>query len=244
MRRERYSREEVNRLTRRALQGKEESLKELKNYYSYLAKIANSRLYRLEKEGLDYYAYDYAQAFTEVAYDSKRYSTAMQEPKAMREQIRNIEKFLSMKTSSVAQAKLVRDNRMAIFRERFGIANESQRPEGDESQFGLYMSDEMLHDFTRYLSTKPMRKLISESIYTSEEVMDVLREKYDKGGVTSMKEIERLASKWQYISEMKLEDDENYHYDDLWKELTSGTRIGKQIESERQRLEKENPWRN
>lgn len=243
-----YTREEVNRLTRQSWQGNQEALKELKNYYSYLAKKANSRLYNLEKEGLDYYAYDYAQTFTQTAYNKKRYSTATQSPKAMREQIRNIEKFLSMKTSTVAQAKLVRDNRIEIFRQHFNVKYESERPLGDTSKEGLYMTDEDLQDFTRYLTSKPMRNLVSQSMYTSEEVVDVLREQYNKGGADSLKEIEALVSKWEYLKTMGLEDEEGYHFDNLWKEISKDTRIAKIQEEKRQKaireaLERQNPWR-
>lgn len=82
-----------------------------------LKREANSRLERLERAGYKQYAYDLATTYTKTAYKSNRFKgIELTDPRDLRRQIRQMQVFISKRTSLVEGQKEVEKARIETFR--------------------------------------------------------------------------------------------------------------------------------
>lgn len=86
--------------------------------YEKLARRANARLRRLEKAGRAYWAYDSATVYTQKAYGKNRFpqSTRNMSERARRRNLREVQKFLGLRTSTVSGSRSVENQIVATFR--------------------------------------------------------------------------------------------------------------------------------
>lgn len=88
------------------------------NEYEKLARRANARLRRLEKAGRAFWAYDSATVYTQKAYGKNRFpqSPRNMSERAKRRNLREIQRFLGLQTSTVSGSKKVDDMIVDTFR--------------------------------------------------------------------------------------------------------------------------------
>ena len=215
-----YTRQDINHLVRESYKGNKEALNSLKEYNAYLAKKSNARLIRLEKAGYDYFAYDLAMSYTKPAYGTNRFKTGgFETPKDIRRQIFQMETFLEKKSSTIKGAKQIERDRLDRFRDNFNIARPNQKNVNTGGYEPLTMSDNELKGFLKFIGKKPIRKLITENIKGSGDMIDILRGKYSSEDEEVQQEIVDLVERYHFLKENKLEMEENYYYDNLYADI-------------------------
>lgn len=86
--------------------------------YEKMARRANARLRRLEKAGRAFWAYDSATVYTQKAYGKNRFpqSPRSMSERAQRRNLREIQKFLGLRTSTVSGSRSVENQIIDTFR--------------------------------------------------------------------------------------------------------------------------------
>ena len=215
-----YTRQDINHLVRESYKGNTEALESLKEYNAYLAKKSNARLLRLEKSGYDYFAYDLAMSYTKPAYGTNRFKTGgFETPKDIRRQIFQMETFLEKKSSTVKGAKQIERDRLDRFRDNFNILKPNQKLTVRVGHEPIVMSDKQLSEFLKFIGKKPIRKLITDNIKGSGDMIDLLRGKYDFENEEVQQEIVDLVENYYYLKENKLEVENKYYYDNLYADI-------------------------
>lgn len=136
-----YSTNEL-RMLRRDARRSDEALNEMIELNKRYAKIANSRLLRLERKGYDYYAYDRASEFNREK-GRRRFSTTLDNPIDLYEQMLELRAFLNARSSTITGQKAIIKERKEAFSE-MGI----DIPRGEEK------------DFLRFLGNQDVREMI------------------------------------------------------------------------------------
>lgn len=113
--------------------------------YEKLARRANARLRRLEKAGRAFWAYDSATVYTQKAYGKNRFpqSPRNMSERAQRRNLREIQKFLGLRTSTVSGSRAVEKQIVDTFRSgkhNFQIA--------DKRDFFNFLSSSVFKDIS------------------------------------------------------------------------------------------------
>lgn len=169
---------QVRNLVRQAKDGDEQAERQLRVYNRRISSQANTRLSRLEKADLDYYAYDRATSFTKQEYNSSRFSTDKAKLSNLDDlyaQIVEVETFLKAPTSTVSGQKSIIDARISYFREQ-GV----NIPKGSEREFIDFIASETFQE-------------LKENYVASDQLIDDFGQLFEKG--VSLESVEREFSK-------------------------------------------------
>lgn len=185
-------------LLRSANSGNKDSLQTLQAQARKLGKRANQRMLRLERSGLDYYAYDRASEFLKTEMMRNRFPESVKSMDAA-DIVRSIEeaqKFLSSPTSLVSEQKKIRKNRLEGFRS----AN-------------IEVPDDQVDTLMRFLGSQGMEGVWNKasSVESSEEIVNLINGalakshtyadiyyqfmRFDAGEITYDDLVDRLESK-------------------------------------------------
>ena len=185
-------------LLRSANSGNKDSLQTLQAQARKLGKRANQRMLRLERSGLDYYAYDRASEFLKTEMMRNRFPESVKSMDAA-DIVRSIEeaqKFLSSPTSLVSEQKKIRKNRL----EGFKAAN-------------IEVPDDQVDTLMRFLGSQGMEGVWNKasSVESSEEIVNLINGalakshtyadiyyqfmRFDAGEITYDDLVDRLESK-------------------------------------------------
>ena len=181
-----------------------DALYTLSQINSRLTREANSRLEKLERHGYKQYAYDLATSFTKTAYKSNRFKdTELTDAKDLRKQIRQMQVFLSKRTSFVVGQKEVEKARIETFKKNPVFAKWDSRK---------------IKSFLKFLGDKNTRQLVDQNSSVSGEQVDRLWGAFQN---TKREELDKMIQR--YIdSENGITDasDEDFlGYDELIKYL-------------------------
>lgn len=148
-------------LMRSAKKGNEQDLETLQNHARKIAKRANQRMLRLERAGLDYYAYDRASEFLKTELMRNRFpeSVKTMDPEDIVRSVQEAQKFLASRNSLVSEQKKIRQARLEGFKE----AN-------------IEVPEDKVDDLMRFLGSEGMEHVWSKasSVETSEEVVNLI----------------------------------------------------------------------
>lgn len=185
-------------LLRSANSGNKESLQILQAQARKLGKRANQRMLRLERSGLDYYAYDRASEFLKTEMMRNRFPESVKSMDAA-DIVRSIEeaqKFLSSKTSLVSEQKKIRDARLEGFRSANIEVPEDQvealmRFLGSEGMEGVWNKASSVE------SSEEIVNLINGALAKSHTYADIYYQfmRFDAGEITYDDLVDRLESK-------------------------------------------------
>lgn len=146
--------------------------------YEKLARRANARLRHLEKAGRNFWAYDSATVYTQKAYGKNRFpqSPRNMSESAQRRNLREIQKFLGLQTSTVTGSKKVEDKIVETFR---GSSHNLQIV--DRREFFNFLNSAVYKDIAN--RTMDSERLIefydrmgSEQGKSIDEIIDALKE--------------------------------------------------------------------
>lgn len=185
-------------LLRSANSGNKDSLQTLQAQARKLGKRANQRMLRLERSGLDYYAYDRASEFLKTEMMRNRFpeSVKSMDPTDIVRSIEEAQKFLSSPTSLVSEQKKIRKNRL----EGFKAAN-------------IEVPEDQVDTLMRFLGSQGMEAVWNKasSVESSEEIVNLINGalakshtyadiyyqflKFDAGEITYDDLVDRLESK-------------------------------------------------
>jgi hypothetical protein len=161
-------------------------IKDLESFRRSLAKVANNRLRALEKNNMDYYAYDVAADYLRT--QGKKGKMRFQESKkpmdqlATRREIQLLQNFLSMPSSTVAGQKRIEAKRI----ETFG----NWKPKGAKGKNikGIDLSKQAgTKIFYEFLNSKAFENL--RKFYSSEQIFRAYKDG-NVGGSKSQKKIQ------------------------------------------------------
>lgn len=125
-----------------------------------LKREANSRLERLEKAGYKQYAYDLATTYTKTAYKSNRFKgIELTDPRDLRRQIRQMQAFISKRTSLVTGQREVEKARIEKFKENPLFSGWDNRK---------------VKSFIKFLGDKNTRQIVDANTSVSGEQVDRL----------------------------------------------------------------------
>lgn len=141
-------RNELLKLAKQADKGDLSAYSELLKYNRVVSKRANTRLKALEKAGLDYYAYDRAVGFTQSEYDRNRFTTSKKllSPDTLYQQILEVDRFLSAKSSTITGQKQIVSTRLKAFKDR-GINIKNER------DFFNFLASDVFKELAQYLDS-------------------------------------------------------------------------------------------
>ena len=185
-------------LLRSANSGNKNSLETLQSHARKLGKRANQRMLRLERSGLDYYAYDRASEFLKTEMMRNRFpeSVKSMDTGDIVRSIEEAQKFLSSPTSLVSEQKKIRKNRL----EGFKAAN-------------IEVPDDQVDALMRFLGSQGMEGVWNKasSVESSEEIVNLINGalakshtyadiyyqflRFDSGEITYDDLVDRLESK-------------------------------------------------
>lgn len=185
-------------LLRSANSGNQQSLQTLQAQARKLGKRANQRMLRLERSGLDYYAYDRASEFLKTEMMRNRFpeSVKSMDTADIVRSIEEAQKFLSSPTSLVSEQKKIRKNRL----EGFKAAN-------------IEVPEDQVDTLMRFLGSQGMEAVWNKasSVETSEEIVNLINGalakshtyadiyyqfmRFDAGEITYDDLVDRLESK-------------------------------------------------
>ena len=185
-------------LLRSANSGNKDSLQILQAQARKLGKRANQRMLRLERSGLDYYAYDRASEFLKTEMMRNRFPESVKTMDAgdIVRSIEEAQKFLSSPTSLVSEQKKIRKNRL----EGFKAAN-------------IKVPDDQVDALMRFLGSQGMEAVWNKasSVESSEEIVNLINGalakshtyadiyyqflRFDSGEITYDDLVDRLESK-------------------------------------------------
>lgn len=185
-------------LLRSANSGNKDSLQILQAQARKLGKRANQRMLRLERSGLDYYAYDRTSEFLKTEMMRNRFpeSVKSMDTADIVRSIEEAQKFLSSPTSLVSEQKKIRKNRL----EGFKAAN-------------IEVPEDQVDKLMRFLGSQGMEAVWNKasSVETSEEIVNLINGalakshtyadiyyqfmRFDAGEITYDDLVDRLESK-------------------------------------------------
>ena len=185
-------------LLRSANSGNTDSLRDLQAQARKLGKRANQRMLRLERSGLDYYAYDRASEFLKTEMMRNRFpeSVKSMDTADIVRSIEEAQKFLSSPTSLVSEQKKIRKNRL----EGFKAAN-------------IEVPEDQVDTLMRFLGSQGMEAVWNKasSVESSEEIVNLINGalakshtyadiyyqflRFDSGEITYDDLVDRLESK-------------------------------------------------
>ena len=184
-------------LLRSANSGNKDSLQTLQAQARKLGKRANQRMLRLERAGLDYYAYDRASEFLKTEMMRNRFpeSVKTMDTTDIVRSIEEAQKFLSSKSSLVSEQKKIRENRL----EGFKSAN-IEVPEDQVDTLMRFLGSEGVKAMWNKLSVESSEEivnLINGALAKSHTYADIYYQflKFDAGEITYDELVDRLESK-------------------------------------------------
>lgn len=186
-------------LLRSANSGNNDSLETLQEQARKLGKRANQRMLRLERSGLDYYAYDRASAFLKTEMMRNRFPESVKTMDAgdIVRSIEEAQKFLSSPTSLVSEQKKIREARL----EGFKSAN-IEVPEDQADKLMRFLGSEGVKAMWNKLSSvvessEEIVNLINGALAMSHTYADIYYQflKFDAGEITYDELVDRLESK-------------------------------------------------
>lgn len=146
--------------------------------YEKLARRANARLRRLENAGRAFWAYDSATVYTQKAYGKNRFpqSPRGMSERAQRRNLREIQKFLGLRTSTVSGSRSVENQIIDTFRSGkhdFEIV--------DRREFFNFLSSSIFKDISnRAMDSERLiefyDRMSSEQGKSIDEIKDALKE--------------------------------------------------------------------
>lgn len=147
-------RKELLKLAKQADKGDLSAYNELLQYNRIVSKRANTRLKALEKAGLDYYAYDRAVGFTQSEYGRTRFTTSKKllSPDVLYQQILEVDRFLSSKSSTISGQRIIRDTRLKKFVDK-GLQIDNER------DFFNFLASDTFKELAQYLDSDQVIKL-------------------------------------------------------------------------------------
>jgi hypothetical protein len=155
---------EIRLLTKQAIKGNKEAYSTLLEENKTLAKRANTRLSALEKKNLDYYSYDRATGFTGSEYQKNRFTTSKKllDADTLGVQLRELNRFMGSKSSTVTGQKQIASKRIQTFRDK-GV----NIPQGKETEFLRFIGSESIQE-------------VFEFTGASEELVDLIAKQFGK----------------------------------------------------------------
>lgn len=185
-------------LLRSANSGNKDSLQTLQAQAHKLGKRANQRMLRLERSGLDYYAYDRASEFLKTEMMRNRFpeSVKSMDPTDIVRSIEEAQKFLSSKTSLVSEQKKIRKNRL----EGFKSAN-IEVPEDQVDKLMRFLGSQGMeavwNKASSVESSEEIVNLINGALAKSHTYADIYYQfmRFDAGEITYDDLVDRLESK-------------------------------------------------
>lgn len=185
-------------LLRSANSGNKDSLQTLQAQARKLGKRANQRMLRLERSGLDYYAYDRASEFLKTEMMRNRFpeSVKTMDPTDIVRSIEEAQKFLSSPTSLVSEQKKIRKNRL----EGFKAAN-IEVPEDQVDALMRFLGSQGMKDVwnkaSSVESSEEIVNLINGALAKSHTYADIYYQflRFDSGEITYDDLVDRLESK-------------------------------------------------
>lgn len=172
-----YTQTQLLKLTRKADSGDKASLKKLRDYNRELVRVANSRLNRLEKAGLDFYAYDRAVNYTQQEYGRNRFSYSVQklpEPADVYTNIIEAQTFLKSPSSTVTGQRNIMKQRADAFREK-GLSI----PEGKEVQFNDFLASSVFDGLKDAFGSDQLIDILADYLQAPDTNIDTLQEEFD-----------------------------------------------------------------
>lgn len=185
-------------LLRSANSGNKDSLQTLQAQARKLGKRANQRMLRLERSGLDYYAYDRASEFLKTEMMRNRFPESVKTMDAA-DIVRSIEeaqKFLSSPTSLVSEQKKIREARL----EGFKSAN-IEVPEDQVDTLMRFLGSQGMeavwNKASSVESSEEIVNLINGALAKSHTYADIYHQflRFDAGEITYDDLVDRLESK-------------------------------------------------
>ena len=185
-------------LLRSANSGNKDALQTLQAQARKLGKRANQRMLRLERSGLDYYAYDRASEFLKTEMMRNRFPESVKSMDAA-DIVRSIEeaqKFLSSPSSLVSEQKKIRKNRL----EGFKSAN-IEVPEDQVDTLMRFLGSEgvkaVWNKVSSVESSEEIINLINGALAKSHTYADIYYQfmKFDAREITYDDLVDRLESK-------------------------------------------------
>ena len=185
-------------LLRSANSGNKNSLETLQAQARKLGKRANQRMLRLERSGLDYYAYDRSSEFLKTEMMRNRFpeSVKTMDPTDIVRSIEEAQKFLSSPTSLVSEQKKIRKNRL----EGFKAAN-IDVPEDQADKLMRFLGSEGMkavwNKVSSVESSEEIINLINGALARSHTYADIYKQfmKFDAGEITYDELVDRLESR-------------------------------------------------
>lgn len=184
-------------LLRSANSGNKNSLETLQAQARKLGKRANQRMLRLERSGLDYYAYDRASEFLKTEMMRNRFPEWVKtmDPTDIVRSIEEAQKFLSSKTSLVSEQKKILKSRLEGFRS----AN-IEVPEDQVDSLMRFLGSEGMEAVWNKASVESSEEivnLINGALAKSHTYADIYYQflRFDVGEITYDDLVDRLESK-------------------------------------------------
>lgn len=206
------------RLSRKARHN-EASLNRLRTKVVRLVERANRMLDTLESHGYVDMAYVSATNYTQNAFGSDRYAdpTDMDATSIYR-MARDINHFLTLRTSTVSGQEQLNSERIAIFRDRFL----TKRDEQGNITKQYKMSNKQILDFFKFLKRRPVARLLdSAGRYESGEIIENIATALndDKSFDEIMKVLEAYWNTEEQMPYGQMPESQAVYYDELQKYL-------------------------
>lgn len=185
-------------LLRSANSGNNDSLQTLQAQARKLGKRANQRMLRLERSGLDYYAYDRASEFLKTEMMRNRFPESVKSMDAA-DIVRSIEeaqKFLSNPSSLVSEQKKIRKNRLEGFRSA-NIEVPEDQVDSLMRFLGSAGMEAVWNKASSVESSEEIVNLINGALSKSHTYADIYLQfmRFDAGEITYDDLVDRLESK-------------------------------------------------
>lgn len=188
---------------RRAQGGSQRSLASLQSTARQLVNRANRQLDALERHGYTEGAYASATSYTQIMNGTDRFAIAPNmSPRDLYRLSREINHFLTLRTSTVSGTQALNRERIRTFRSQI------------LDQTGIKMTNQQILSFFKFLKERPVSRLLdSVGHYESEEIVSSLaRHLIDN---ESRDEILALLDVYWETQKDPQRDDVQIHYDDL-----------------------------
>lgn len=163
-----------------------------------LAVLSNRRIRELDKEGIDYYAYEIAQKYNlgEGRKDATYYRGSKLDDRQLDKQIKNEIRFMNAQTSTIKGLEEVYNKRINTFRN-----NGINIPTGKEQEFLDFLSSKQFETLKKYASSNQIIETFTEARNKGEEVDKInsaFKDFLEKDNLTFDQVQEKLnVAKWQ-----------------------------------------------
>lgn len=172
----------IHKLRKQAEKGDSDALEELQELNKFVARKVNGRLLQLENKGLTRWAYDKAQNFTQIRYDSRRYKLALSDPKELQDNLMSMHSFWNSQTSTAKGQQEVIERRAQAFKSSSKFVTTK-----DEEGLNVFarMSTPELNKFLYFLGKDEVRDFLKSLApgYTSGELVELLQGAYEDNSV-------------------------------------------------------------